>query len=242
MNALKSYFTKILSSNHQDKKDHANGVERKCSLPASASPSMHKGCHRKHHSSATLATINRRPKLVTGSIQPTFSPVPDTTAPDSPVLDGGHQSNSDRTGSEAVNKSRVQAQLSDLGYGTDNGAPISSAAPTTGGYQSRDSYYRSAQPPAKPPRKDQVFTVQVNNPHPPQCEDIGIVVDSVVMTPHHHRRSGSDGQAFSQHPVLKVIGIVEGSLTHRDGRVKIGDEIVDINGQSMLREGPERAR
>lgn len=113
-------------------------------------------------------------------------------------------------------------------------------------------------PPSKPPRKDQIFTVELltgdNN-------DLGIEIDAVPIA--RRGRRGSDGEAengwsskgnyVSSSPcgygsplvhgcAMRVVLVKQGSVAHKDGRTKVNDEVIDINGKSMVRETKEAAR
>lgn len=119
-------------------------------------------------------------------------------------------------------------------------------------------------PPTKPPRKDQIFTVDLLTNG---ATDLGIDIDAVPLTL-TRERSGSEGggagtswgsrsnlvspQAGSQgtgfgSPVLagcamRVVSVRGQSVAHKDGRIKVNDELIDVNGKSMLRETKESAR
>lgn len=42
--------------------------------------------------------------------------------------------------------------------------------------------------------------------------------------------------------VMRVVGVTEGGVVRRDGRVKVNDELIDVNGKSLLRESKESVR
>ena len=123
-------------------------------------------------------------------------------------------------------------------------------------------------PPSKPPRKDQVFSVELITGG---VKDLGIEVDAVAIS--SRDRSGScDGVAdhcwgsrtsvsspsaspavtspvsgFGSLPptpgcVMRVVGVKDGSVARLDGRVKVNDELIDVNGKSLLRESKESVR
>ncbi|KAK6180361.1 hypothetical protein SNE40_012531 [Patella caerulea] len=115
-------------------------------------------------------------------------------------------------------------------------------------------HYRQGQskstPPSKPPRKDQVFTVEFRNI---QGLDVGIVIDTTPLPSRTRNLSDSGTDSFSSSSngtpppsafstSIKVTSIRPRSLAQFDGRIKINDEIIDINGRSMLRENVGSAR
>ncbi|XP_076465979.1 uncharacterized protein LOC143297465 isoform X2 [Babylonia areolata] len=126
-------------------------------------------------------------------------------------------------------------------------------------------------PPSKPPRKDQVFSVEIL---PRGGCDLGIEVDAVPITtrdrsgscdrsrengwgslsnvsssasPSPSPSQGHGGSRFGTLPpnpgtVIRVVGVSDGGEARRDGRVKVNDELIEINGKSLLRESKESVR
>ena len=105
-------------------------------------------------------------------------------------------------------------------------------------------------PPAKPPRKDKVFSVSF------ECEngkELGLVLDSVPaasVDSSPRARLCSEGAieqglsplaSYSSH-VVRVAFIKSGSPAHVDGQVRVHDEVVDINGWNMMKENTGSAR
>lgn len=128
-------------------------------------------------------------------------------------------------------------------------------------------------PPSKPPRKDLVFSVQLDTEG---LNDIGVEIDclpSSSNTSHKHKlpqdnsglsktRSAEEDESRGCSPhatpghngcsrgnaargqglTFKVVALTQGSRCNLDGRVKVNDEIVDINGDSLQKETRESAR
>ncbi|XP_041365047.1 tyrosine-protein phosphatase non-receptor type 13-like isoform X2 [Gigantopelta aegis] len=119
-------------------------------------------------------------------------------------------------------------------------------------------------PPTKPPRKDHVFSVQFSTI---RGKNLGIVFDCVPVGSQRRRAASdsSDGYingsiasppssplpvsattttaaAASVFLTFKIVSIKEGSLSFYDGRLKIGDELIDINGIPLLKESLLSAR
>lgn len=119
-------------------------------------------------------------------------------------------------------------------------------------------------PPSKPPRKDQVFSVELVTGG---GKKLGIEIDAVAIS--SRDRSGSCDGAAPAHSwgsrsnvsspslthafgvgslpptpgcVMRVVGVKEGGVARMDGRVKVNDELIDVNGKSLLRESQESAR
>ena len=98
-------------------------------------------------------------------------------------------------------------------------------------------------PPAKPPRKDQVFSVTFQNFLP---RDLGIILGVT----HDYRtrcRLRSDGSVENSSPcdknsVIRIIFIKEGSVAGESGRVRVDDEVISVNGWTMVRENTSSAR
>lgn len=126
-------------------------------------------------------------------------------------------------------------------------------------------------PPSKPPRKDLVFSVQLDTEG---LNDIGVEIDclptSAGSSPKHRPSEGDADFASSQNAgaevdqnwagtasvksdwstkssnghglTFKVVALTQGSRCNLDGRVKVDDEIVDINGDPLNKETRESAR
>jgi C-terminal processing protease CtpA/Prc len=41
---------------------------------------------------------------------------------------------------------------------------------------------------------------------------------------------------------MKVVGLKDGGLARKDGRIKLNDEVIGVNGKSLLRETKESVR
>nr|KAG5703095.1 hypothetical protein BaRGS_012157 [Batillaria attramentaria] len=118
-------------------------------------------------------------------------------------------------------------------------------------------------PPTKPPRKDQIFSVELLTNG---TNDLGIEIDAVPISVTRERsgseggagncwgsrsnlvspQSGSQGLGFGS-PVLsgcamRVVVVRGQSVAHKDGRIKVNDEVIDLNGKSLLRETKESVR
>lgn len=106
-------------------------------------------------------------------------------------------------------------------------------------------------PPLKPPRKDQIFSVTFNTF---QDKEFGLVLDTVtasIQTQSDEFRGKLNSESAIEHLqsrtedfvcVTKVISIKEGSLVHTDDRIKVNDEILEINGWSLKKETTHSAR
>lgn len=99
-------------------------------------------------------------------------------------------------------------------------------------------------PPTKPPRKDQVFVVDFRKF---KGLNFGVVLDVLPNTcPFNNsvdRVLGDTGVHDSNEDITSktiapvvVIKIQKGSLADKDGRIKVNDEIVDINGIPLIGE------
>ncbi|ESO94570.1 hypothetical protein LOTGIDRAFT_161271 [Lottia gigantea] len=122
-------------------------------------------------------------------------------------------------------------------------------AATLAGYH-RDNNMSRSTPPSKPPRKDQIFSVEFGDL---QGIDFGITIDSSPLAPRPRKFSDSGTDSFSSESngtpppsglstSIKVTSIRTPSIAQFDGRIKVNDEIIDINGRSMLRENTVSAR
>ncbi|KAL4227693.1 hypothetical protein ACF0H5_013128 [Mactra antiquata] len=107
-------------------------------------------------------------------------------------------------------------------------------------------------PPAKPPRKDQIFTVelQVDNPY-----NFGLVLgntapsnsvfdDRLLNRPaaHGDLNDSIDEMSYMTISPIKVVDIVEGSAIARHGSMQVYDEIIEINNQHVQGETIVNAR
>lgn len=98
-------------------------------------------------------------------------------------------------------------------------------------------------PPVKPPRKDQIFTVEYF--YSIEKKDrfgltIGVstantcVNDNVNPLSHNVDLNTSiDEMSYQTISPIKVLHIEKGSIVHEDGRLQEHDEIMEINGQSV---------
>ena len=196
-----------------------------------------------------------------------------------------------------------------ISYGTDTSS-IGSGSHGYHGHDLVDQYHQSRHdgmrtpPPSKPPRKDLVFSIQLDTEG---LNDIGIDIDCFRAAPSPSASSyssrsstrrkpvpviqlinggaeaeGSDSQSqsscstpksmrgqgqgqtggddvsvkdkppsVSSFPsggqggaglTCKVVSLTKGSRCNLDGRVKVNDEIVDINGESLHKESRESAK
>ncbi|GAB1605180.1 tyrosine-protein phosphatase non-receptor type 13-like isoform X1 [Argonauta hians] len=134
-------------------------------------------------------------------------------------------------------------------------------------------------PPTKPPRKDQIFRVDLLC-HP--GEDLGLSLDTVPADSTESWkstlmpvRSSSPGACSNSGTVgvpstgnydnfsvsatgstregikqflgqgttfVKVIDVRDGSIAFNDGRIKVNDEVIDVNGKSVIKETANGAR
>ncbi|BFZ01484.1 hypothetical protein BsWGS_04523 [Bradybaena similaris] len=139
--------------------------------------------------------------------------------------------------------------------GNDRGGSVVS-------HQSRRDMTRTP-PPSKPPRRDLVFSVQLDTEG---LNDIGVEIDSLPTQANASpspklkssevdslKKEDDDAPVAQQdsstgnHPrghglTFKVVALTQGSRCNLDGRVKVNDEIVDINGESLHKETRESAR
>ena len=117
-------------------------------------------------------------------------------------------------------------------------------------------------PPTKPPRKDYVFSIQFSTI---RGKNLGIVFDCVPAG-YLRQRAASDSSdgyvngsiatpppspgltsmtttvAGSMHMAFRIVYIKEGSQAFYDGRLKIGDEMININGIPLMTENLLSAR
>lgn len=107
-------------------------------------------------------------------------------------------------------------------------------------------------PPAKPPRKDQIFTVdlQVDDPG-----NFGLLLGSTapnstfhqdrVLDRHTHgdaQNDSMDEMSYMTLSPIKVVDIVESSAIATQGCIQLYDEIIDINNQHVQGESIHDAR
>lgn len=106
------------------------------------------------------------------------------------------------------------------GKSESNGVCVTVGESDTEPRRSRDSM---KSPPAKPPRRDQIFSVQFNKI---EDEELGVGIDA-----------GSEiNNGKSILTIKKIVYISEIALAGRDGRLRVGDEIIDINGHPLHHE------
>lgn len=108
--------------------------------------------------------------------------------------------------------------------------------------------------PSKPPRKDQIFSVEFLNVKSDQALGIELdyapssFLDNALSNGHtHHRDHHSNSKPYISSPVqnfnpLKIVSIRDGSVARAEGRLKVGDEIIDINGRSLVKISRSEAR
>ncbi|XP_061173402.1 uncharacterized protein LOC133182573 [Saccostrea echinata] len=101
-------------------------------------------------------------------------------------------------------------------------------------------------PPAKPPRKDQVFSVTFQDFLP---QDLGIIVgltqDQLDYRARTRLRSDTaveSGSPCDKNSVIRIIFIKEGSAASENGQVHVDDEVISVNGWNMTRENTGSAR
>ena len=119
-----------------------------------------------------------------------------------------------------------------------NGAVSQPASFRDGGQES----FRS--PPTKPPRRDQVFVVEFKKL---KSQILGIVLDVASQTcstdNSTDKLSGDTGVYESNDDMgsrtiapVRVIKIQENSVAYKDGRIRVNDEVIDINGIPLIGE------
>ena len=112
-----------------------------------------------------------------------------------------------------------------------------------------DSNESTKTPPAKPPRKDHVFSVEfrINEPG----ESLGISLDhhtcppdilSNALSPNMEKYDSYDELFYKTISPIKVVHIVDGSLAEANGQIHLQDEVLEINGRSVQGETIEKAR
>lgn len=106
-----------------------------------------------------------------------------------------------------------------------------------------NSHREKSPPPAKPPRKDQVFTVTLQHFLP---RELGIVL-GVTQDYRVRCRLRSEGSAEStpicdKSSVIRVLFIKDGSAAAASGQVRVDDEVISVNGWNMARENTSSAR
>jgi hypothetical protein len=101
-------------------------------------------------------------------------------------------------------------------------------------------------PPAKPPRRDQVFAVTFQNFLP---RDLGIILgltqeklDYRARTRLRSETSVEFGSPNDKNSIIRIIFIKEGSVAGEDGQVRVDDEVISVNGWNMIRENTGSAR
>lgn len=122
----------------------------------------------------------------------------------------------------------------------------------TGTLISREPLRESAKsPPAKPPRKDQMFTLnfvltegdslglELGNTAGNSCM-AGSVPDRLAIDNRLH--DSIDELSYSTISPIKVVNIIDGSVVQTDGGIQLYDEIIAINGKSIQGESTQGAR
>lgn len=125
-------------------------------------------------------------------------------------------------------------------------------------YEKNDKLREKTPPPAKPPRKDQIFKVEFEKTN---GQDLGLIVDSGGMPVSNgsvstldngnvgRNRLKSDsyigingGTRLYTGNVVKVVLIKDSSLAQKNGAIQVSDEIVEVNGWSLEKETVSSAR
>ncbi|KAL8601177.1 hypothetical protein ACOMHN_002984 [Nucella lapillus] len=142
--------------------------------------------------------------------------------------------------------------------------------PPRGGPGTPDWECTRTPPPSKPPRKDRVFCVELTMKVGE--EDVGLEVEVVPLgtgsggrhaageVPRDLQASGGRRSGVplpSSSPTLqqgsglppstplcavRVVVVREGGAAEREGRVRVKDEVVEVNGKTLLRESEDTAR
>lgn len=117
-----------------------------------------------------------------------------------------------------------------------------------------NSMAKRSPPPVKPPRRDKILVVDLNVK---DDADLGLSIDAVDLFSVENyfygesptrKRIYSDRGIDSMNgyadivEVLRIVNIKEGSVVHKDGRIHVYDEILEVNGQSVQKETVGNAR
>ena len=141
--------------------------------------------------------------------------------------------------SKSQNDAAFEAAMDNDSHEKTNGAVSQSPG---GPLEGSQGSIRS--PPTKPPRRDQVFTVEFKKL---KGQILGIVLDVHSQTcPGDNsidRISGDAGVCEINEDMknrtiapVKVIKIQDNSVAHKDGRIREYDEVLDINGIPLVGE------
>lgn len=108
-------------------------------------------------------------------------------------------------------------------------------------------------PPMKPPRKDQIFTLEYLFSIEEQ-DNFGLVIgttnvnschsDSIVspLSQTIDLNSSMDEMSYQTISPIKVLDIQRGSIVEEDGRLQVHDEIMEVNHQSVHVDTPSSIR
>ena len=136
----------------------------------------------------------------------------------------------------------------DMFEGKENLATVSQ----TGTLVARDPVKDLAKsPPAKPPRRDQIFTldfiiikgdifgIELGNTAGSTC-----LTDSAIdrLKMESSVYDSLDDMSYNTLSPVKVTNIADGSIVQADGGIQLYDEIIDINGQAVQGESINGAR
>ncbi|XP_069137739.1 multiple PDZ domain protein-like isoform X2 [Argopecten irradians] len=130
-------------------------------------------------------------------------------------------------------------------------------------YEKKDKLREKTPPPAKPPRKDQIFKVEFEKTN---GQDLGIILDSGDVHELNGNGKALDSNGF-RHPtsrlksdsyiacvkegislckpnanVVKVVLIKDGSLAQKNGSIQVSDEILAVNEWPLENETINSAR
>lgn len=109
-----------------------------------------------------------------------------------------------------------------------------------------NAFKEKISPPTKPPRRDQVFSVTLQNFLP---RDLGIILgltqeklDYRARTRLRSENAVEIGSPSDKNSIIRIIFIKEGSVASEDGQIRVDDEVISVNGWNMIRENTGSAR
>ncbi|XP_005093651.2 uncharacterized protein LOC101855086 [Aplysia californica] len=300
MDTIKSYFQKMMPQSHTMRKGSGKwkrGRSRERERTVGMMP----------HRSASTSHVDFAPHdsdmdAISMSSGRTFSPCLDTFGPRNLQFHRASEPHCAVTSGRSGGLTR--SGVGDFTLGRSHMQPL--GAPNAPGPSAGHHYHNQLQlqqlqqqhraevtrtpPPSKPPRKDLVFSVQLDTeglsdigveidcvptpststpPTPakgsPKCKVSGLEQEgrevessdsqSACSTPRSVRTHASQeengagrdrpssGSSCGGHGLTcKVVSLTQGSRCHLDGRVKVNDEIVDINGEALHKETREAAK
>ncbi|XP_052102730.1 multiple PDZ domain protein-like isoform X3 [Mytilus californianus] len=118
----------------------------------------------------------------------------------------------------------------------------------------QNSVGKKSPPPIKPPRRDKILVIDLDVK---KGGELGISIDAVDLFSVENyfygesptrKRIYSDRGIDSMNgyadivEVLRIVNIKEGGIVHKDGRIHVYDEILELNGQSLQKETVGNAR